>query len=1422
MKLKAPANSAASLKEKLETVFLLPVGVTLNKNPKATYKGANGGTTTGKYEVLDDNYNNSGRQLVKVEWPDEKVVNKGQELEAQLDVTITDQAPSLMKFDVFGYTGTKNVKVPTYTNNVFTNTVLEEDTEDLNGNNNATEQRFKAGNIYYLIGQYDLQTKKEVKGAKQKEYNLFTTVRPGEKVDYRLSMTNTTKKDLGSMVLIDVLPSVNDLGITDNIQRGSQFNLTLDSKGIAVPKEWKDKVDIYYSTSENPKRDDLTKHTKGSFKLGNPEGAQDPAWKHEKDMTDEDWAQVKSFKIEMKKNENWIKGADIDITYSMHVPTEDQLSDDLQTCTTAPETRAAWNSFAVATDYGQPVEPERVGVAIECLGEIDAEKKVNKEKVNRGDIVTYEIEVTNTKENSEVKNVVVKDVLPAGLALVPGTVKVDSEDVPVTVDQNTFEVTIPQIKGLDTVTVSFDAKVLQDAATGEIMNIAEVTNPDKPEDPKKPQVPVVVNPLGDIETKKLVNKEKAKVGETVSYTIEVKNIVEDSLLKDVIVSDELPQGLVLKPETVKVDGKTVSLQLSDNGFTVKIPALKGGQTSNITFDANVALDAQPGEIMNIAKVTNPDKPEEPPHEPKVPITVDPLGEIVAEKVVNKDKVKPGETLTYTINVKNTVEGSSLEKVKVSDELPEGLTLVPGTVKVNDQNAIIDEKDNGFEVIISKLPGGNVATITFEAEVSKDIDVEKVINVAEVTNPDKPKEPVKPEVPTTIEPLGELEAEKLVNKDKVKPGETLTYTVKVTNTVKDSKVENAVLVSDKLPAGMTLVKDSVKLDGKPIEVEYIGNDAFKYTVEQLKGLETVELTFDAFVQKDIQVGKVINVAEVSNPDKPDEPPLTPSVPTVVEPLGDIETEKKVSEELVRPGDTLTYTIVVKNIVGGSVLKNIPVSDELPEGLVLQPATVKVDGQSSSLQLTENGFTIYIPELKGNEVSEVTFDAKVALDAKAGEIVNIANVVNPDDPDKPHKPQVPTVVEHAGEIVAEKVASADKVKPGETFTYTINVKNIVKDSKLQEVTVSDELPEGLKLDAATIRLNGEATKAKAEDNKFTLTIPELKGHETATITFDALVLENADAGMVKNTAVITNPEKPNEPEKPSVPTTIEPIGELAAEKLINKDKVKPGEEVTYTIKVTNTVEDSIVKNAALVADQLPPGMTLVKDSVKLNDEAIDVKYIGNNAFEYEIPALKGEETATLTFDALVAKDVQPGTLTNVAIITNPEKPEEPPIRPEVPTTVEPLGEIETVKEVSKDKVKPGETFTYTIKVTNTVEGSILKRVSDELPEGVKLEAGTIKVNGETATVTPNGNMFEIELLDLKGLETAEITFEATVDEDVEAGTLVNVAEVENPNDPDKPFKPQVPVTVDPIGEIEAVKKINKEKVRPGEKVTYTIEG
>lgn len=55
------------------------------------------------------------------------------------------------------------------------------------------------------------------------------------------------------MGFMDVLPGIGDLGIVDGTNRGSAFTPTLKG-AIKLPQEWKDKVDVYYSTVQNPER----------------------------------------------------------------------------------------------------------------------------------------------------------------------------------------------------------------------------------------------------------------------------------------------------------------------------------------------------------------------------------------------------------------------------------------------------------------------------------------------------------------------------------------------------------------------------------------------------------------------------------------------------------------------------------------------------------------------------------------------------------------------------------------------------------------------------------------------------------------------------------------------------------------------------------------------------------------------------------------------------------------------------------------------------------------------------------------------------------------------------------------------------------------------------------------------------------------
>src|SRR5690625_58250 len=216
-------SSPKSMDGPLESVVLLPPGVTLFENPTATFKETNGNNAHGNYEILEHNYNGTGRQLVKVTWNDQRL-RTGQDVTAELDVDITKNAPSLLTFDVYGFSGEGELNVPSGVGELITDTILQTDDDDLNGNGVTDEPRLKSGNIYTMRGEYNLQTEKYVRGELDNEWSQFGQTVPEGSIDYRLKLTNTTGKDLTKMVLMDVLPSEGDLGITDNFDRGSQLD----------------------------------------------------------------------------------------------------------------------------------------------------------------------------------------------------------------------------------------------------------------------------------------------------------------------------------------------------------------------------------------------------------------------------------------------------------------------------------------------------------------------------------------------------------------------------------------------------------------------------------------------------------------------------------------------------------------------------------------------------------------------------------------------------------------------------------------------------------------------------------------------------------------------------------------------------------------------------------------------------------------------------------------------------------------------------------------------------------------------------------------------------------------------------------------------------------------------------------------------
>lgn len=400
--------SPAVMTEDLVSVVMLPPGVKLKQNPNPSYNNKDGGD----YEVIE-NYNNSGRDLVRIKW-NQRLLSEGKDLIAELDVEIVESNSTQLKFDVYGYSGDEHIGIPEKQGDILTDTKLGTDKENLLGveKPNENRPRLESGNLYRLAGQYDLQSQKFIKKSTDNQWTKdIQKVLPGELVDYKLSMTNSTKHTFQSMVLIDVLPSVGDLGITDNIQRGSQFTPNLNGP-VKLPIEWVDKVDILYSTSKNPKRDDLIKNTKypdGTTQLSNPEGSEDPNWMTEEEVNN-NWDKIHSFKIEMKSEANWLPGENMDVIYQVKAPSCDDIangiaevvklddieinkSDDVITVLDKEyrlnnilnkdikkELRLTSNSFAVATDHGQPVEPKHVDFYMEIDSSLKIKKVDEKDK----------------------------------------------------------------------------------------------------------------------------------------------------------------------------------------------------------------------------------------------------------------------------------------------------------------------------------------------------------------------------------------------------------------------------------------------------------------------------------------------------------------------------------------------------------------------------------------------------------------------------------------------------------------------------------------------------------------------------------------------------------------------------------------------------------------------------------------------------------------------------------------------------------------------------------------------------------------------------------------------------------------------------------------------------------------------------------
>ena len=1025
---------------------------------------------------------------------------------------------------------------------------------------------------------------------------------------------------------------------------------------------------------------------------------------------------------------------------------------------------------AVVDEYGVLTNDVTVGdktaSAVVTVPEIIPGKSVDVENPNFNDEITYTVTVTNNGV-VDAKQVVVRDVLGEGLKFVKATGEYTFDEA-----TNTVTWIVDLAKGeSQTFYVTAVAE-----AYGVLSNNVFVGD--------KTAFAVVTVP--EIIPGKSVDIENPNFGDTVTYTVTVTNNgVVDA--KQVVVVDHLDKGLkyvssshngvydeVAHTVTWVVDiAAGSSLDLTVTAVVDEYGVL----TNDVTVgDKTASVDVTVPEIIPTKDVNNTapnfgDKVE-------YTITLSNNGVVDAKQVVVVDTLDEGltfvsasdngvwnpfkRTVTWTVDLAKgeskvftviatvSAYGNILNTVSVGDKsssvniaVPE---IIPGkTVDVENpnfgdtvtytvvvtNNGVVDAKqvvvrdilDKGLKFV--KATGEytwdeDSRTVTWIVDLAKgESQTFYVTAVAEAYGVLTNDVTVGDNTASADVAVPEINPDKTANITNPNFGDKVDYTVTVTNDgIGDA---NNVVIVDRLGEGLTFVSASDNGVWDPV----------KRTITWIVDLAKGESKVFSVIATVSGYGNVTNSLVVGN--------KTAGVNVTVP---EINPDKTANISNPNFGDNVTYTVTVTNDGIGDA-KDVVVRDVLGEGLKFVSAT----GNYTFDEVTRT-VTWIVDLAKGESkvfsvIATVVGYGNVTNSLVVGNKTTGVNVTVPEiNPDKTVDNEIPNF--------------------GDNVTYTVTVTNDgIGDAN--NVVITDVLDKGLKFLNAT----GNFTYDE-KTGTITWTVDLAKG-ETKTFNVNVTVL---GYGVLPNTVAVGN--------KTAVRNITVP--EIITVKEVNSSDIHIGDEITYTITVSNP--GKINATNVVIRDILPEGLKFINAS---NGGVYD-PVTGIITWILNITA---NSTVDLTADVCVNKS---GNITNTVNVGNKTSN----------CTIESgdIVDLEIHIVADKSEIYVGDNVVYTVTVINNGPSDAINTIANILiPNALSILSynatkGTFDItsgnwsignltNGEKVVLT-----FVAKALN-EGNSTVYVnvtseTFEVTMENNYDNVT-VKVLKKAAPIGPDKPVHP-----------------------------------
>ncbi len=378
----------------------------------------------------------------------------------------------------------------------------------------------------------------------------------------------------------------------------------------------------------------------------------------------------------------------------------------------------------------------------------------------------------------------------------------------------------------------------------------------------------------------------------------------------------------------------------------------------------------------------------------------------------------------------------------------------------------------------------------------------------------------------------------------------------------------------------------------------------------------------------------------------------------------------------------------------------------------------------------------------------------------------------------------------DLTITKEASVNVIKPGEEFSYTITVTN-KGEGTAKNVVVTDNISNYFTIVNSSVSNSGSGNNAR-------FVIGDLDYNDSVFITITVRVNDNAPLDAIDNIAIASADN--NDPVEDN-DTVIINDANLTITKTATKNELRPGEEFTYNIVITN--EGDASSNPLTVRDTIDSRLEIISaPGADVNGQQVS----------WTLSSLGASRSQKYTVTVRVKDSVVAGTnIPNVAILE--EEGEEDKQDDEDIIIVD--SKVIINKTASKNEVKPAEEFEYYIDITNN--GDAASRdltITDVIDSRLEIvRASGASVNGQTIT-------WHVSSLGIS--ESKRFTVVVRVKKDIADNTVINnVVTLSEPGKPDQTDDEDVTVKKPILNITKVAYNAEGEKtVAPGEEFYYQI--